>query len=128
MIRLPNRLATKWFAVLLVGLTVVASGYFAVTGVVDPGALLPGGDSHAARLYAGYLFVRSAILLAALVWFAVRREWRTLALLLVLNGLVQAGDAVLGVIQHDAARIIGPASFAAALLVVGAGLRRTAAR
>ncbi|OLB75001.1 MAG: hypothetical protein AUI14_21965 [Actinobacteria bacterium 13_2_20CM_2_71_6] len=116
------------FAAVVAGLTVLASGYFAVLGVVDPAALLPGGDSHAARVYAGYYVVRTAVLLGALAWYAAVRNWGALRLVLVLNGLVQAGDALLGVLQRDVGRTVGPAVSAILLLAAAAWLRYSSTR
>ncbi|PZR58956.1 MAG: hypothetical protein DLM50_02660 [Candidatus Meridianibacter frigidus] len=65
--------------------------------------------------------VRSIILLAALAIFAASRSWHYLRLALLLNGLVQAGDVVVGFIQHDLLKTLGPV-FLALLLLLAAKL------
>ena len=123
----PTAGTRQWarpFAAVVAVATAVASGYFAVAAAVDPSVLVPGGDTHAARVYAGYLSARGLVLLGALLWFAGTRAWHALSLVLVLNGFVQLLDAALGVLQHDVARTVGPACFAAALLVAGWWLAR----
>ncbi|KUM85750.1 hypothetical protein AQI88_41590 [Streptomyces cellostaticus] len=95
----------------------VTSGYFAVSGLVDPGGLVPGGDQAAPRTYAAYLAARSLVLLGAMVWLLALRAWRSLGLLLALNGAVQIGDATIGAAHHQVPQTIGPLVFAAALLI-----------
>jgi len=112
------------FAVVVVAATVVSSGYFTVSGLVDPGGLVPGGDAHAARVYAAYMSVRSIVVLGALLSCSAARAWRALALVLALNGAVQVGDAILGVAQRQIAQSVGPACFAAALFAAGWWLTR----
>lgn len=102
----------------------VGSGYFTVMSLFDPGGLVPGGDSPAARTYASYLVVRSVVLLGAALWFTAARSWRPLALVLGLNGAVQSLDAALGVVHHSVANTLGPAIFAVGLFAAAALLRR----
>jgi hypothetical protein len=129
MIRRPNdTYAEPWVrrtVFVTVAATVVASGYFVVRGLVDPGGLVPGGDTEAATTYATYLAARGVVLLGGLAWFAILRAWRPLALLLVLNGIVQAIDAIIGAVNGQVPETIGPAVFAAALVACAAALRRT---
>jgi hypothetical protein len=104
--------------------SIVASGYFVVRGLVDPGGLVPGGDTDAAATYATYLAARGVVLLGALGWFAIRRNWRPLALMLVLNGIVQVIDAIIGATHGQIPETVGPAVFAAALAGCAVALRR----
>ena len=121
MIRLPNGMATsrnvRVFVALVAILTALASGYFAVSGLVNPGALVPGGGAAAAKTFAAYLAARSVVLLGAMLWLLVIRAWRPLGLLLALNGAVQFLDAIIGVAHHQLAQTVGPLCFAIALLV-----------
>src|SRR5437867_4422413 len=120
MIRKPNdmvpSLNARRFGGLVALLTVVTSGYFAVSSLVDPGGLVPGGDQAAPRTYAAYMVARSAVLLGAMVWLLAVRAWRSLGLLLALNGAVQIADALIGAAHHQIPQAIGPAVFAVALL------------
>jgi hypothetical protein len=101
----------------------VASSLLTITALVAPSSLLPGVDPHLAAILSGYTATRSMVLSGALAWFAAVRDWRSLGVVLALNGLVQAGDVVLGVLQRDVARTVGPACFAVALLVAAGWLR-----
>jgi hypothetical protein len=129
MIRIPNDSAPdrKWrvIATVVTCATVVGSGYFLVAGLVDPGALVPGGDTAAARTLGAYFAVRNAVLLGAAVWFLATRSWRRLGLLLALNGAVQVLDGTIGLAHHQAAQTAGPLIFAAALFTAAVGLART---
>jgi len=49
---------------------------------------------------------------------------RPFALMLLLNGIVQAIDAVLGAARHQVPETVGPAIFAVALVASAAALQR----
>jgi hypothetical protein len=131
MIRLPNYFVperswspshgSKVFAVVATAILVVSSAALTASGLAGSTGALPGSTSHAAHVYNSYTATRSFALLAALLWCVVARRWRGAALMLALNGLVQLLDAALGVWQHDLAKTLGPACFAA-LLVAAAWL------
>ncbi len=111
----------RWFGTIVVILTVLATGYFTVSALVDPGGLVPGGDGAAARTYAAYMAARNLVLAGSMLWLLAARSWRALALLLAINGLVQIADAVIGGVKHQIPQTLGPAAFAVALLLA-AGL------
>jgi hypothetical protein len=115
-------LNARRFGGLVALLTVVTSGYFAVSGLVDPGGLVPGGDQAASRTYASYMAARSIVLLGGMLWLLAVRAWRSLGLLLALNGAVQIADAVIGAAHHQVPQTIGPLVFAAALLLAARSL------
>jgi len=104
-------------------LTIGIAGYFAVAGIIAPASVVPGGDVHAAVIYSGYVSVRSFVLLGALAWFLLRQSWQVLGAVMLLNGLVQIGDAVMGIIQGDFLKTAGPI-FLATLLVAASMLIR----
>lgn len=104
------------FGGLVALLTVLSSGYFTVSSLTDPGGLVPGGDQAASRTYAAYMAARSIVLLGGLVWLLAVRAWRSLGLLLALNGAVQIADAVIGALHQQVPQTVGPLMFAAALL------------
>jgi hypothetical protein len=120
MIRQPNDVVPsrnfRLFAGGVVAAEAIASGYLTVAGLLDPGGLVPGGDSAAAKTYAAYVATRSLVLLGALIWLTAVRAWRPLGLMFTLNAAVQIGDAAIGVAHHQLARTVGPLVFAAALL------------
>ncbi len=104
-------------------LTVGIAGYFAIAGVIAPANVVPGGDVHAAVIYSGYVSVRSFVLLGALAWLLFRQSWRFLWGVMLLNGLVQIGDAIMGIIQGDLLKTAGPI-FLATMLIVASMLIR----
>ncbi|MGW2158949.1 hypothetical protein [Nonomuraea sp. NPDC001699] len=114
---MATSLNARRFGALVAVLNVIASGYFAVTSLVDPGALVPGGDQAAPRTYAAYMVVRSVVLLGGMAWLLALRAWRALALLLAFNGAVQLGDTAIGAAHHQVPQTIGPLVFAVALLM-----------
>jgi hypothetical protein len=120
MIRYPNNRAPSWnirlFAAGVIAAEIIASGYFTVAGLLDPGGLVPGGDTTAARTYAAYVATRSIVLLGALIWLMAVRAWRALGLVFTLNAAVQIGDAAIGIAHHQLAQTIGPIVFAVLLL------------
>jgi hypothetical protein len=121
MIRQPNDMVpsrnARVFAGLVAVLSVLSSGYFTVSGLVDPGQLVPGGGAAASRTFAAYVSARSIVLLGAVIWLLAVRAWRPLGLLLALNGAVQLIDASIGAVHHQVAQTVGPVCFAVALLV-----------
>lgn len=129
MIRQPNYSApsasVRGFASVAAVATAAASGYFAVGGILTPGALVAGGDAAAARAFAAYMSARGVVLLGALLLCTALRAWRPLALVLALNAAVQAVDAVIGVVRHEPAQAIGPACFALVLAAAAVLLGRT---
>jgi hypothetical protein len=128
MIRIQNDLVLKgsaqWFVIVVTLFAALGLGFFAVLGLVDPGALVPGGDTEAARQFASYLGPRNLALGGAAVLLLALRHWRALGLVLVLMALVQAGDAILGAIRQEALQTISPAVIAMALLSAAAMIRR----
>jgi hypothetical protein len=109
----------------VIGLMAIAiAGYYAVAGVLDPGQLIPGTPAQTAQIFADYVAVRSFVLLGAIAVFVFARNWRFLAIALALNGCVQAGDGVLGIIQHDMLKTVGPGFLALLLLSSAAWLAR----
>jgi hypothetical protein len=120
MIGHPNNMAPSRNLKLLAGSVIaaetIASGYLTVAGLVDPGGLVPGGDSTAARTYAAYVATRSLVLLGALIWLLAVQAWRPLGLVFTLNAAVQIGDAAIGVAHHQLAQTVGPITFAVLLL------------
>jgi hypothetical protein len=124
MIRLPNdKASVRWYVVVVVVATVLASGYFAVAGVADPGSLVAGAPASA-RVFGAYTTVRAVVLLGSLVWCLLAGHWAALRLMLLLNGVVQVLDVVPGLVFLHAAQAIGPVVFAVALFAAAGLLGR----
>lgn len=103
-------------AAVVVATTAVATGYLVVMGFTDPARLLPGSAAPAARTLTLYETVRTTVLIGAAALLLLRKRWRPLRMLLILNAVTQSGDALIGIAaRHSAAGTTGPACFAAAL-------------
>ncbi len=118
-----NRNARAFVAVVTV-LTVLGLAYFGVVGLVALGALAPGGDAEAAATFASYMSTRNLVMGAAAIVLLVLRAWRALSLVLVLNAVVQALDAVLGLLRSEVLETLAPAVIAILLFAAVAVLRR----
>jgi hypothetical protein len=82
------------------------------------------GDGTA-KAFAMYAAARSLPLAGVVVWLVVERSTRRLAAVALVTGLVQAGDALVGMVAvHDPAKTIGPAVLALATLAGIPSLRR----
>ncbi len=119
----PNRTARAFVTVVTV-LTVLGLAYFGVVGLVAPGALAPGGDAETAATFASYMSTRNLVMGAAAIVLLVVRAWSALSLVLVLNGVVQALDAVLGLVRLEVLETVAPAVIAVLLFAAVAVLRR----
>jgi hypothetical protein len=105
-------------------LTVLGLTYFTVMGLLDPAALVPGGDAEAAKTFAGYMSTRNIVMGGAALVLLVMRAWRPLGLVLALNAAVQVLDTVLGLARADVVATVGPALISAALVAAVAVLYR----
>jgi hypothetical protein len=109
-------------------LTIGIAGYFAIAGIIAPANVVPGGDIHAAVIYSGYVSVRSFVLLGALIWFLFRQSGQFLWVVMLLNGLVQIGDAIMGIIQGDLLKTAGPIFLATMLITASMLIRPNGSR
>jgi len=93
----------------------LASGGFAAAAAVNPGVLLPEGHeaTPAAAFYARYFAARSLPLAAMVVALVLRRSTDRLGTFLVLAGLVQAADALIGASYRNRGQTLAPAAAAA---------------
>lgn len=106
----------RWWALATVNAVVtLVSGGFAAAAAVDPGVLLPEGQeaTPAATFYARYLAARSLPLAATTIVLVLRRSTNRLGAVLVLAGLVQAADALIGASYRNRAQMIAPAAASA---------------
>jgi hypothetical protein len=79
---------------------------------------------HSARIFALYAAARSVPLAVAVFWLVAIRSVRGLGTLAAVLAGVQACDAVVGLVQHDAGKTVGPAVFAVATAVAARVLLR----
>jgi hypothetical protein len=92
----------------------LASGGLAAAAMVKPGLLLPDGDeaTPAAAFLARYVAARSLPLSATVVALALLRSTNWFGACLVLAGLVQAADAVIGAGSRRRIQTLAPAAAA----------------
>lgn len=105
--------------------TAAGLAFFGLMGLLDPGVLVPGGDAEAARVFAGLMGPRNLALGGAAVVLLVMGRWRDLGLVLVLNAVVQAGDAILGAVRGELLQTVSPALIAVALVAAADVIRRS---
>jgi len=116
MIKRQSPGGARWWTVAIINAAVtLASGGFAAAAAVKPGVLLPEGQeaTPAATFYARYFAARSVPLAAMVVVLTLRKSTNRLSALLVLAGLVQAADALIGASYRNRAQTLAPALVAA---------------
>jgi hypothetical protein len=85
---------------------------------------VPMPSNESARIFALYAAARSVPLALAVFWLVAVRSVRALGTLAAVLAGVQACDSVVGLIQHDPGKTIGPAVFAVATAVAARFLLR----
>jgi hypothetical protein len=93
----------------------LGSGGFAVAAVVNPGLLLPEGNevTPAAEFYAKMFAARSLPLSAAVTALILLRSTDRLSAFLIVAGVVQAADALIGASYRNRGQTLAPAAAAA---------------
>ncbi len=100
--------AARIYAYVVGFLVILVAGLYAIASGVVPGKLVEGGDSLAATIYAHRVALRSLVVVGLLAVVLLRRNWTLIWLALLLNGIIQSGDGVLGALQGSAADAVGP--------------------
>jgi hypothetical protein len=122
--RTPSPLVVT--AALMAANVLLASG-FAVTGLIQPEAVLPHGQapSSASMIFAGYAAARTLPLGVCALIAIWKRSISGVVILGAVTALIQIADASVGLLQHDPAKTIGPLAIGVAqLLSVGWLIRR----
>jgi len=89
---------------------VLISGGYSLAGLIDPQSVLPGADppTHASFVFAAYAAARS-IPLVLVVLFAIYKRMTVAILALgALAGTIQTCDFIVGLIQGDGNKVVGP--------------------
>ncbi|HEY2004262.1 MAG TPA: hypothetical protein VGH44_04060 [Candidatus Saccharimonadia bacterium] len=104
------------------GLGAIIAAVFGVVSLIDPG--FPGGSVNTlVHLYAGTYAVRAIPIAIVLIVLLIRsRSVSVLVPVLLIAGLAQAGDAVLGVIYGQFAMLAGGGAYAVIHLSTAAWL------
>ena len=107
-------------------LLAVASGGFAVAALINPGLLLTDGGERtpAVDFYVKYYAVRSLCLSSLTVVLALLGSSNWLGALLIVVGLIQAGDALIGASYGSWSQTLLPAVAAASHLASASWLLR----
>jgi hypothetical protein len=94
----------------LTALNVVVASGFSIAGLVRPELVLPAGatPTEASAIFAMYAATRT-IPLALITLVAIyKRRVSALLVLGLLAGIIQLLDAVVGLVQHDVGKTVGP--------------------
>ena len=102
-------------AAAMTGLNVAVASGFALAGLLAPEAILPAGaaPSEASFVFALYAAARTLPLAAGVGLAIARRSASALLILGSLAGAIQAVDGVVGLVQHDIGKTVGPLVIAA---------------
>lgn len=98
----------------------LTSAGFSVAGLLAP---LPAGQ-EGAHVFAMYAAARSLPLAVGVLWVIAARSVRGLWALAWVMAAVQACDALIGIVQGDASKTIGPAVLALATAGAALWMRR----
>ena len=111
----------------ITALTVILGAGFAVAGVVAPQFVLPHeAVTNGSFVFALYAAARAVPLAVVTLAAIARRSASALIVLGALAGVIQLGDAAIGVVQSDAGKTLGPLVVAALQLYAVLALRRSA--
>lgn len=117
----------RFYIVTVNVLIVLASGIFAVAALIDPGLLLPSGSvvTPAADLYVRFYAARSLPLTGFIVALVLLGSTSWLGGLLILAGLIQALDSLIGLSYGNLGQTLFPAVAAVIHLVSASWLLRS---
>src|SRR5882762_2968683 len=96
-----------WICAAVTGINALTSAAFSLAGVLSQSQF---------DIYVMYAAARSLPLAAIVLFLAAKRSEIGIAVLAVTMGLVQACDAVVGILAHDVGKTVGPAVLAVATL------------
>lgn len=100
--------------IVLIAFGMLGYAYFGVTALIDPAQLTHEGGvvDENGKLFAQYMGIRNLAMIVLAVIILAKKELKVLAYFLLLSGIIQAGDTVLGAIHNDPMSTIFPAIFA----------------
>jgi len=107
-------------AAVVTAINALTSAGFSLAGLFTA---LPTDDA-AAKVFAMYAAARSLPLAAAVLWLIYARSIRTLGHVAIIMAAIQACDALVGIVQRDLGKTLGPAVFAIATLAAARSLFR----
>jgi hypothetical protein len=101
----------EWrLAAWITAMDVLIAGGFSIAGLIRPQAILPleSAPTAGSFVFAMYAAARSVPLALIVLATIYRRRVQALVVLGFLAGVIQACDCVIGVIQHDPGKAVGP--------------------
>ena len=89
---------------------VLVSSGFAIAGLLAPRSILPADlvPTAAAAVFAAYAASRALPIAGGVVWAVARRSSSLVATLGAIAGSVQVLDGVVGLLQGDPSKVLGP--------------------
>jgi hypothetical protein len=111
-----NSRSKEWrLAAWVTAMDVLIAGGFSIAGLIRPQAILPveSAPTAASFVFAMYAAARSVPLTLIVLATIYQRRVQALVVLGFLAGVIQACDCVIGVIQHDPGKAVGPLVIAA---------------
>jgi hypothetical protein len=113
-------------ASVITGVNVMVAAGFSIAGLISPASILPAHyvATEASSIFAMYAAART-LPLAIITFVAIfKRSAGALLVLGTLAGATQAMDCVVGIVQHDPGKIVGPLIIAVAQFYAIAVLRK----
>jgi hypothetical protein len=101
----------EWrLAACITAMDVLIAGGFSIAGLIYPRAILPleSAPTAASFVFAMYAAARSVPLTLIVLATIYQRRARALVILGFFAGVIQTCDCVIGVIQHDPGKAVGP--------------------
>src|SRR5882672_11843479 len=108
--RTPRAADNLGLASALTALNVVVASGFSIAGLIKPELFLPTGaiPTDASAIFAMYAAART-IPLASITMVAIYKGSASALLVLgTLAGIIQCADAIVGLLQHDVGKTVGP--------------------
>jgi hypothetical protein len=111
-----NSRSKEWrLAAWVTAMDVLIAGGFSIAGLIRPQAILPAESAPTAAsfVFAMYAAARSVPLTLIVLATIYQRRVQALVVLGFLAGVIQACDCIIGVIQRDPGKAVGPLVIAA---------------
>jgi hypothetical protein len=108
--------SNEWrLAAWITAIDVLIAGGFSIVGLIHPQAVLPlgSGPTQGSLVFAMYAAARSVPLALIVLATVYQRRVQALVVLGFLAGVIQACDCVIGVIERDPGKTVGPLVIAA---------------
>lgn len=128
MTRTSPSLRAMRIASLITAVNVIVAGGFSIAGLIDPASILPAHyvPTDASSVFALYAAARTIPLAVITLMAIFKRSASALLILGSLAGVIQLLDTIVGMVQHDPGKILGPLVIAVFQFYAVATLRKSA--